>query len=127
MGAVARFGQLPELYMMATFFIGAMNPKMAMGDVGLAIPMVIKGKMQFIPRRAKGADEVSRIYKKTMEKARAREKAEAKATASAAKAAAKASKAAAAAFAGTAASAAGWGATAHGSGAGAEPGSEVAE
>ncbi len=88
MGAVARFGQLPELYMMAMFYMGTMNPKMAMGDAGLAIPMVIKGKMQFIPRKAKGADEVSRIYKKTMEKARAREKAEAKATASAGAAAA---------------------------------------
>lgn len=88
MGAVARFGQLPELYMMGMFYLGTMNPKMAMGDAGLAIPMVIKGKMQFIPRKAKGADEVSRIYKKTMEKARAREKAEARAAKAAAKAAA---------------------------------------
>jgi heterodisulfide reductase subunit C len=116
MGAVARFGQLPELYMMAMFFMGTMNPKMAMGDAGLAIPMVIKGKMQFIPRRAKGAAEVSRIYKKTMEKARAREKAEAKATASA-------GAAKAATVPGTAAGAAGPGATAHGAAAG----SEVAE
>jgi heterodisulfide reductase subunit C len=116
MGAVARFGQLPELYMMAMFFMGTMNPKMAMGDAGLAIPMVIKGKMQFIPRKAKGAAEVSRIYKKTMEKARAREKAEAKATASA-------GAAKAATVPGTAAGAAGPGATAHGAGAG----SEVAE
>lgn len=102
MGAVARFGQLPELYMMARFFMGTMNPKMAMGDVGLAIPMVIKGKMQFVPRKAKGADEVSRIYKKTMEKARAREQAEAMATASAAKATAKAAKAVVGARAGSA-------------------------
>jgi heterodisulfide reductase subunit C len=116
MGAVARFGQLPELYMMAMFFMGTMNPKMAMGDAGLAIPMVIKGKMQFIPRKAKGAAEVSRIYKKTMEKARAREKAEAKATASA-------GAAKAATVPGTAAGAAGPGATAHGAAAG----SEVAE
>lgn len=102
MGAVARFGRLPELYMMARFFMGTMNPKMAMGDVGLAIPMVIKGKMQFVPRKAKGADEVSRIYKKTMEKARAREQAEAMATASAAKATAKAAKAVVGARAGSA-------------------------
>jgi heterodisulfide reductase subunit C len=122
MGAVARFGQLPELYMMAMFFMGTMNPKMAMGDAGLAIPMVIKGKMQFIPRRAKGAAEVSRIYKKTMEKARAREKAEAKATTSAAKAAAKA-----ATNPGTPAGAAGPGATAHGAGADSASASEVAE
>lgn len=84
MSAVVRFGQLPELYMMGMFYLGTMRPKMAMGDAGLAIPMVRKRKMQLIPRKAKGADEVSRIYKKTMEKARVREKAEA----SAAKAAA---------------------------------------
>ena len=77
MGAVARFGRLPELYMMGMFYVGTMKPKMAMGDVGLAIPMVTKGKMKLIPRKAKGADEVSRIYKKTMERAKATEKAEA--------------------------------------------------
>lgn len=79
MGAVARFGQLPELYSMMMFYLGTRKPMMAMADAGLMIPMVIKGKMQFIPRKAKGADEVSRIYKKAMEKARAREKTESKA------------------------------------------------
>jgi len=88
MGSVARFGRLPELYMMGMFYLGTMKPKMAMGDAGLAIPMLTKGKMQFIPRKAKGADEVSRIYKKTMGIARARQKAEAKIMGSAAKAAA---------------------------------------
>ncbi|MFH0915302.1 MAG: 4Fe-4S dicluster domain-containing protein [bacterium] len=95
MGAVARFGQLPELYMMGMFYLGTMKPKMAMGDAGLAIPMVMKGKMQFIPRKAKGADEVSRIYKKTMERARALAKAEAKAVNAEAKAAQAEAKAAA--------------------------------
>jgi heterodisulfide reductase subunit C len=75
MGSVARFGQLPELYMMGMFYLGTMRPRMAMGDVALAIPMLTKGKMQLMPRKARGADEVSRIYKKTMEKARARERA----------------------------------------------------
>ena len=74
--AVARFGQLPELYMMGMFYLGTMKPKMAMGDAGLAIPMVTKGKMKLVPHKAKGADEVSRIYRKSMEKAKAREKAE---------------------------------------------------
>jgi len=81
MGAVARFGQLPEFYMMGMFFLGTRKPMMAMGDAGLAIPMVIKGKMKFVPRKAKGADEVNRIYKKTMARAREREKAEAAARA----------------------------------------------
>jgi heterodisulfide reductase subunit C len=100
MGAVARFGQLPEMYMMAMFYTGTMNPKMAMGDMGLMLPMVAKRKLQFIPRRAKGAAEVSRIYKKTMEKAKAHEKAEAKAREKAATEAAKAAAAARAVSAG---------------------------
>jgi heterodisulfide reductase subunit C2 len=81
MGAVARFGRLPELYMMGMFYLGTMNPKMAMGDVGLAVPMLTKGKMAIMPRRSKGAAEVGRIYKKTIEKAQAREKALAEAAA----------------------------------------------
>ncbi len=74
MGAVARFGRLPELYMMGMFYMGTMNPKMAMGDVGLALPMVTRGKMGFIPHKSAGAAEVGRIYKKTMAAAKAREK-----------------------------------------------------
>lgn len=97
MGAVARFGRLPELYMMGMFYLGTRSPKMAMGDAGLAFPMVAKGKMQFIPRRARGAAEVSRIYKKTMAKATKREKAELKTRAQAAAEEAKATEAAKAA------------------------------
>jgi hypothetical protein len=67
--------------MMGMFYMGTMKPKMALTDAGLMKPMLAKGKMKFVPHRAKGADEVSRIYKKTMEKARAREKADAKALA----------------------------------------------
>lgn len=74
MNAVGRFGRLPELYMMGMFYLGTMNPKMAMGDIGLAVPMLTKGKMAIMPHRAPGADEVGRIYKKSMEKAKAREK-----------------------------------------------------
>ncbi len=95
MGAVARFGRLPEFLMMAMFYTGTMNPKMAMGDMGLMVPMVTKRKLSFIPRRAKGTAEVSRIYKKTMAKAQAYEKAEAKARAQASADAAGAAAAAA--------------------------------
>jgi heterodisulfide reductase subunit C2 len=91
LGAIARFGRLPEFYDMAMFYTGTMNPKMALGNVGLMVPVMSKRKMPLLPHKAKGADEVSRIYKKTMEKARAHEKAEAKARAkAAAEAAAKA-------------------------------------
>jgi hypothetical protein len=97
MNAVAHFGRLPELYMMGMFYLGTMNPKMAMGDVGLAVPMLTKGKMGIVPRRSKGADEVGRIYKKSLEKAKAREKGFAEAAAREDAALAAAAKAAAAA------------------------------
>jgi heterodisulfide reductase subunit C len=97
MNAVARFGRLPELYMMGMFFLGAKNPKMAMGDAPLAVPMLTKGKMAIMPRRAKGADEVGRIYKKSMERAKAREKGFTEAAAREEAARAAAAKAAAAA------------------------------
>jgi heterodisulfide reductase subunit C len=121
MGAVARFGRLPEMYMMGMFYAGTMKPKMAMGDAGLAMPMLSKGKMKLIPHKAKGADEVSRIYKKTMERAKAGERAEAAAVK---KAAAEAAEAARAAEAAKAASLAGTGAAARGA---ASTESEVAE
>jgi heterodisulfide reductase subunit C len=75
MSAIAKFGRLPEFYDMATFYMGTMNPKMALGNVGLMVPVMSKRKMPLIPRRAKGAAEVGRIYKKSMAKAAAHEKA----------------------------------------------------
>jgi heterodisulfide reductase subunit C len=93
MGAVARFGRLPEFYDMAAFYTGTMNPKMALGNVGLMVPVMSKHKMPLMPHKAKGADEVGRIYKKTMAKAAAREEAELKALAGR-KAAAEAARAA---------------------------------
>ncbi len=113
MDAVGHFGRLPELYMMGMFYLGTMNPKMAMGDVGLAVPMFAKGKMGVVPHKAKGADEVGRIYKKAMEKATAREKGFTEAAAREGAAGAAAAKAAAAA-----APAAGHGAALRGDGPG---------
>jgi len=76
MDAVARFGRLPEVYMMGMFYLGTKDPRLALNDLGLTLPMVKKGKMQFVPRRARGTAEVARIYKKSMHKAKEREKAE---------------------------------------------------
>ena len=76
MNAVARFGRLPEFYDMATFYMGTLNPKMALGNVGLMVPVMSKRKMPLLPRKANGADEVGRIYKKTMAMAVEREKAD---------------------------------------------------
>jgi heterodisulfide reductase subunit C len=97
--AIARFGRLPELYDMVTFYVGTMNPKMALGNVGLMVPVMTRRKMPILPRRSKGAAEVARIYKKTMERAKQYEKAEAKARQQAAESAkaAEAARAAAAA------------------------------
>jgi heterodisulfide reductase subunit C len=96
MDAVALFGRLPEFYDMARFYMGTLNPKMALGNVGLMIPVMTRRKMPLIPRRSKGAAEVGRIYKKAMKLAEQRAKAEIAARAklavdeSAARAAAKA-------------------------------------
>lgn len=87
MGSIARFGRLPELYSMMMFYLGTLNPKMALGDVGLMLPMVGKRKMKFVPRRVKGAAEVNRIYKKSMERAKASAKADLRADAQAVEAA----------------------------------------
>lgn len=81
MDAVALFGRLPEFYDMARFYVGTMNPKMALGNVGLMIPVLTRRKMPLLPRRAEGAAEVGRIYKKAMRLAQQREQAEAKARA----------------------------------------------
>ncbi len=74
MKSIVRYGRLPEFYSMARFYTGTMNPKMAMADMGLMKPMVSRGKMKFVPHKHEGSDEVARIYKKAMERARAREK-----------------------------------------------------
>ena len=99
MGSVARFGRLPEFVMMALFYTGTMNPKMALGDMSVVMPLVTRRKLQFIPRKAKGAAEVGRIYKKSLAIARKREKAEAEARAETAAEEARAAKAAKAASA----------------------------
>ena len=102
MGSVARFGRLPEFLMMAMFYTGTLNPKMALGDMSVVLPMVTRRKLQFIPRRAKGQAEVSRIYRKSLAIAKKREKAEAKARTKATAEEARAAKAAKAASADTA-------------------------
>ena len=87
MGSIARFWRLPELYSMMMFYLGTLNHKMALGDVGLMLPMVGKRKMKFVPRRVKGAAEVNRSYKKSMERAKASAKADLRADAQAVEAA----------------------------------------
>ena len=72
LGTIARFGQLSEAAFLVSYNLMAARP---LNDASLGLPMIQKGKIQFIPRKAAGADEVGRIYKKAMERARAMEKA----------------------------------------------------
>ena len=109
MDAVALFGRLPEFYDMARFYMGTMDPKMALGNVGLMVPVMTRRKMPLIPRRSKGAAEVGHIYKKTMKLAQQREQDEAAVRAKLA-----AERAAAAAAAAAAMASAAPGAAAHG-------------
>lgn len=69
---IAHYGRLTEALFLVRFNLAVMNP---MNDSSLGLPMVAKGKIEFVPKKSKGADEVGRIYKKAMEKARAAEKA----------------------------------------------------
>jgi heterodisulfide reductase subunit C len=67
---IARYGRLTEALFLVRFNLAAMDP---LNDSSLGLPMVSKGKIAVVPKKAKGADEVGRIYKKAMEKARAAE------------------------------------------------------
>lgn len=78
MRAVSLFGRLPELFSMATFYMGTMNPFMALADAGLLVPLLTKRKLRIIPTRSKGTAEVKRIYKRAMEQAKAGAKADSK-------------------------------------------------
>lgn len=81
MGSVAKFGRLPEFVMMALFYTGTMSLRMALADMGVVMPLLTRRKLQFVPRRAKGAAEVGRIYSKSLATSKKREKAEAMARA----------------------------------------------
>ena len=64
---IARYGRLTEAMFLVRFNLAAMKP---FNDSSLGLPMLTKGKLHPIPRKAKGADEVGRIVRKAMEKAR---------------------------------------------------------
>jgi heterodisulfide reductase subunit C len=69
---IAHYGRLSEAMFLVRFNLSAGKP---MNDASLGLPMMQKGKIEFVPRKSAGAGEVGRIYKKTMEKAKAGEKA----------------------------------------------------
>jgi heterodisulfide reductase subunit C len=63
---LAKYGRLSEAMFLVRFNLSVLKP---MNDSSLGLPMVQKGKLE-LPHKAKGADEVGRIYKKAMEKAK---------------------------------------------------------
>jgi heterodisulfide reductase subunit C len=68
---IAKYGLLAEGMFTVRFNLTSGK---VLNDAVLGLPMVQKGKLEFIPKKHAGADEVARIYQKTMAKAKAREK-----------------------------------------------------
>jgi heterodisulfide reductase subunit C len=64
---IAKYGRLTEAMFLVRFNLAA---KKLMNDTDLGLPMMSKGKIEVVPKKSKGADEVGRIYRKAMEKAR---------------------------------------------------------
>jgi len=64
---IARYGRLTEAMFLVRFNMAVMRP---LNDADLGMPMLSKGKLEVVPKKAKGADEVGRIVRKAMEKAR---------------------------------------------------------
>lgn len=64
---IATWGRLSEAMFLLRYNVAIKRP---LNDADLGLPMITKGKLDPIPKRAKGAGEVSRIYKKSLEKAK---------------------------------------------------------
>lgn len=62
---IAKYGRLTEAIFLLKFNLAVKKP---MNDAELGRPMLAKGKLEFLPKKAKGADEVGRIYKRAMER-----------------------------------------------------------
>jgi len=62
---IAKYGRLSEAMFLVRFNLASRKP---MNDAGLGLPMMSKGKLEFLPKKSGGADEVGRIYKKALER-----------------------------------------------------------
>lgn len=67
---IAKYGRLTEAFMLLRYNLMSRH---LLNDAELGLPMVAKGKVELLPRKAPGADEVGRIYRKSL--SRAKEKA----------------------------------------------------
>jgi len=68
---VARFGRLSEAFFLLRYNLASRH---LLNDAELGLPMIAKGKVQLLPRKARGTNEVARIYRKAVERARSQEK-----------------------------------------------------
>jgi heterodisulfide reductase subunit C2 len=64
---LARWGRLSEAMFLLRYNVAIKRP---FNDADLGMPMVTKGKLDPVPKTVRGADEVGRIYKKSLEKAK---------------------------------------------------------
>lgn len=64
---IAKYGRLTEAMMLLRYNLLSKHP---LNDAELGIPMLTKGKVEVLPKKSVGADEVGCIYRKSLEKAR---------------------------------------------------------
>jgi heterodisulfide reductase subunit C2 len=64
---IARYGRLSEAAFLLRFNVAIRRP---FNDADLGRPMLSKRKIEPLPKKVEGSDEVGRIYSKSLEKAR---------------------------------------------------------
>lgn len=64
---IAKYGRLSEAMFLVRFNLAVKRP---LNDADLGMPMISKGKIEFLPKKSRGAGEIGRIYKRAMEKAK---------------------------------------------------------
>lgn len=62
---IAKYGRLSEAFMLLRYNLLSGHP---LNDAELGLPMMTKGKVELLPKKAAGADEVGRIYRKAMKR-----------------------------------------------------------
>lgn len=61
LGIVRRYGRMAEPELLVRYYMQN-NPLNLLGRVGLALAMLRRGKIEFLPHRVRGVDQVRRIF-----------------------------------------------------------------
>jgi heterodisulfide reductase subunit C len=69
---IAKYGLLAEGMFLVNYNL---KSGQVLNDAELGLPMVQKGKIEYLPKKHAGHEEVARIYQKSMARAKARERA----------------------------------------------------